>query len=73
MEGGEIAGQHPNRMHEERERRQLFTLLSAAVPGSAAEEPSSDEDRLLRLLSDLDAGAEDIAATWIRDAFHDRS
>lgn len=60
-------------MHEERERRQLLRLLSAAVTDSMAEEPMSDEVRLLRLLADLDAGAEDIAATWLHDAFHDRS
>lgn len=59
--------------HEEHERRHLLDLLSVAIATPAPDQPHSDVVRLLGLLSDPNAAPEDVAATWIRDAFHDRS
>lgn len=72
MNEAESAVPHPDRGRQEHEQRQLLDLLSVAVVGSDADESRPDVGRLLGLLSELDAGAEDLAADWVRDALHDR-
>jgi hypothetical protein len=68
---GESSAQRLDGGHEEHERRQLLDLLSVAVAVPAPDQPRSDVVRLLGLLSDLNAGTEDVAAKWLRDALLD--
>ncbi len=57
---------------DERERRRLLDLLTVAVNGPDEDMARSDVGRLLHELHDLDQGAEDMAADWLRDALHHR-